>query len=173
MFFSDAGELTWNEPPPIQTVPDNNITDHFSKKELCEGNVNATLKWHFALTGMSFDSLTISFGGQAIAGARSSAQGPQPGFENQYDINWDASQKLATLFIFNVTTEVDGIFTCRVIALRGFVSFQFSSNVGVDVVGKVKKLWHSYITRIRLLSIKKLVLCNLNQSETFFQDVAC
>ena len=148
MFFSDAGELTWKEPLPVQTVPDNNITDHFSKKELLEGNTNATLRWHFALTRLSFDSLTILFGRQAIAGARSSAQGPQPGFEKQYDINWVASQNLVTLFIFNVTDEVNGIFTCRVSTVKGFLTLPFSSNVEVDVVGKAKKLWHSYITSI-------------------------
>ena len=148
MFFSGAGELTWKEPLPIQTVPDNNITDHFSKKELLEGDTNATLRWHFALIGLSFDSLTISFQGQAIAGARPSAQGPLPGFENQYDINWVASQNLVTLFIFNVTDEVNGIFTCRVSTVKGFVIFSFSSKVEVDVVGKAKTLRHSYIASI-------------------------
>ena len=147
-FFTDGGELTWKEPLPIQTVPDNNLTDHYSKTQLREGNTNATLRWHFALTGLSFDSLLILFQGQAIAGARSSAQGPQPGYENQYNINWVASQNLVLLFVFNVTTEVEGTFTCRVNAVKGFLTFPFSSNFEVDVVGKVKKLWHSYITSI-------------------------
>ena len=129
-------------------MSDNNLTDHFSKTELHEGNTNATLRWHFALTGLSFDSLLILFGGHAIAGARSTAQGPQPGFENQYDITWVASQNLVTLFLFNVTTEVNGIFTCRVNSVKGFLTFPFSSNVEVDVVGKLKKWWHSYITSI-------------------------
>ena len=145
-FFLDAGELTWKEPLPIQTVPDNNITDHLSKKQLHEGNTNATLRWHFALTGLSFDSLTILFGGQGIAAARPSAQAPVPGFENQYDINWVASQNLVTLFIFSVTTDVKGRFECQVNALRGIFPLRFSSIVEVDVVGKAKKLWHSYIS---------------------------
>lgn len=137
--FSDAGELTWKEPLPIQTVPDNNRTNHFSKKELREGNTNATMRWHFTLTDLGFHALTILFGGKIIAGVRSSAQGPQPGFENQYDIKWVASQNLVTLFIFSVTTEVDGIFTCQVYAVKGVGTFLFSSNVEVNVVGKVKK----------------------------------
>ena len=144
--FSEAGELTWKEPLPIQTVPKNNITGHFSKKRLREGNTNATLRWHFALTGLDFDSLTIFFGKQAIAGARPSLQAPARGFENQYDIYWVASQNLVTLFIFNVTTDVNGIFECRVSAVEGVVTNQFSSFVEVDVVGKAKQLWHSYIS---------------------------
>ena len=155
MFFSDTGELTWKEPLPIQTVQDNNLTDHFGKKELLEGSTNATLRWHFALTGLSFDSLTILLGGQAIAGARHSAQAPVPGFENQYDINLVTSQNLVTLFIFNVTTEVDGTFTCRVTTVKGFVTVIFSSNVEVDVVGKAKTLWHSYCTLLVLLDISE------------------
>lgn len=141
VFFpeTDAQELTWKEPLPVQTVPYNNITDHFSMKRLLEGDTNATLRWRYALIGLSFDSLSILFGGQIIAGAWSSEQGPEPGFEDKYDINWVDSQNLVTLFIFNVTTEVDGIFTCRVSARKRFGSIQFSSLVEVDVVegGKV------------------------------------
>ena len=148
MFSSGAGELTWEEPLPRQTVPDNNRTDHFSEKELLEGKTNVTLRWHFALTGLSFQSLTISFGRQPIAGVVPPAQGPQRGFENQYDINWVASQNLVTLFIFNVTDEVNGIFTCEVTTRQGFATLTFSSKVEVDVVGKAKTWWHSYITSI-------------------------
>ena len=133
----------WKEPLPIQTVQDDNLTDHFSTKELREGDINATIRWHFALTGLGFDSLTISFGGQIIAGVRSSAQGPQRGFESQYGIDWDASQNLVTLYIFRVTTELNGIFTCRVSAVKGVGTLPFSSNVQVDLLGKVNKLWHS------------------------------
>ena len=125
----------------MQIVPYDNRTDHFSEKELREGNTNATMTWQFTLTDLGFHSLTISFGGQVIAGVGPLAQGPEPGFENQYDINWVASQNLVTLLILNVTTEVNGVFTCKVTAVRENVLYPFSSYVQVNVVGKVKKLY--------------------------------
>ena len=125
----------------MQIVPYDNRTDHFSEKELREGNTNATMTWQFTLTDLRFHSLTISFGGQVIAGVGLLAQGPEPGFENQYDINWVASQNLVTLLILNVTTEVNGVFTCEVTAVRENVLYPFSSYVQVNVVGKVKKLY--------------------------------
>ena len=125
----------------MQIVPYDNRTDHFSEKELCEGNTNATLKWQFTLTDLGFHSLTISFGGQVIAGVGPFAQGPEPGFENQYDIKWVASENLVTLLILNVTTEVNGVFTCEATTVRKNVLYPFSSYVQVNVVGKVKKLY--------------------------------
>ena len=90
---------------------------------------------------LSFDSLSILFGGQNIAGVRPPAQEPLPGFENVFGINWIANQNLVILFIFNVTTEVNGTFTCLVRTVRGALTFAFSSNVQVNVVGKIKKLY--------------------------------
>ena len=137
----DAGELTWKEPLPIQTVQDDNITNHRSKilVTLNEGNTNAIIRWHFVLKDLTFHSMTIWFGGQVIAGIRSSKQGPEPGFENRFGINWIVSQNLVTLTIFNATTDVNGIFTCEVSTERGFGTFLFSSSVQVNIVGKVKK----------------------------------
>ncbi|XP_074633569.1 opioid-binding protein/cell adhesion molecule-like isoform X5 [Acropora palmata] len=112
------------------------ITDHFSKRPvtLNEGNTNATIRWHFVLVYLTFHSLTISFEGQVIAGIKSSKQGPEPGFENQFGINWIVSQNLVTLTIFNSTTDVNGVFTCEVSTERGFGTFQFSSSVEVNIV---------------------------------------
>ena len=93
---------------------------------------------------LSFDSLSIFFGGQNIAGVRPPVQEPLPGFENQFGINWIGSQNLVILFIFNVTTEVNGTFTCMVRTVRGAGTFLFSSNVQVNVVGKVKKLYCTF-----------------------------
>lgn len=137
----DAGELTWMEPLPIQTVRDYNITDHHSKiwVSLNEGNTNATIRWHFILKDLTFQSLTVWFGGQVIAGIRSSKQGPEPGFENLFGINWIASQNVATFTIFSLTTDANSLFTCEVSTVRGFGTFLFSSSVQVNIVGKVKK----------------------------------
>ena len=133
--------MTWNEPPPTKIVQALfNPVDHFSNRQLREGNINVTLSWQFDLTELSFHSLVILFDGTTIAGVKSSGFGSQPGFEKQFGIDWSANQNFVKLIIFNVTTEENGIFTCRVAAhpMTGFGSFQFKSNVQVDVVGKCK-----------------------------------
>ena len=140
--FSDGGSLTWNEPPPTQIVKAVPYTvDHNSTRQLHEGTKNATLSWQFDLTEIKFASLAIWFNGTSIAGVQSSGSGPEPGFENQFGIDWIPNQTFVRLIIFNVTTEEKGTFTCRVLALRkmaGFASFEFKSKVQVDVVGKSK-----------------------------------
>ena len=101
------------------------------------------MRWHFALADLDFHSLDIYFEEQVIAGVQSSAQGLQAGFENQFGMNWIASQNLVSLFIFNVTTEVNGVFKCAVSAVKGFAPIRFLSIVQLNVVGKVNKFYCS------------------------------
>ena len=133
--------MTWNEPPPTQIVEAAlNTVDHFSSTQLHEGTNNAILSWQFDLSDLKFTSLVILFGTTIIAGVGSSGPGPQPGFENQYGIDWISSQNFVRLIIFRVTFAQNGTFTCLVTAgeMTGFGSFQFESIVQVDVVGKLK-----------------------------------
>ena len=113
---------------------------HFSSKQLHEGTNNANLSWQFDLKDLKFTSLIIFFGTTSIAGVDSSGSGPQPGFENQFDIDWISNQNFVRLIIFKVTFEQNGTFSCRVTAGgTGFgSSYQFKSTVQVDVVGKLK-----------------------------------
>ena len=133
--------MTWNEPPPTQIVQAvANPVDHFSSRQLREGNINATLRWQFDLTELNFRSLVILFGGTTVAGViKSLGSGPQPGFENQFGIDWSFNQTFVKLIIFNVTVEENGRFTCQVYAdaVEGFAYFRFESNIQVDVVGKL------------------------------------
>ena len=133
--------MTWNEPPPTQIIqalcyP----VDHFSSRQLLEGTINANLSWQFNFTDLKFTSLVIFVGTTIIAGVGSSGSGPQPGFENQFAIDWFPNQNFVRLIIFRVTFKHNGTFTCRVTAgaATGFGSFQFESIVQVDVVGKLK-----------------------------------
>ena len=120
----------------MQAVTD--PVDHFSRRRLHEGNINATLRWQFDLTALNFDSLAILFNGTVIAGVRSQRPGLVPGFEKQFGIDWSTSPHFVKLIIFNVTVEENGTFICRVDADTdtGFISFIFESIVQVDVVGK-------------------------------------
>ena len=133
--------MTWNEPPPtqiVQTAAD--PVKHFSSRQLFEGTINATLSWHFGLTELVFNSLLIFFEGNSVARVSSSVTGTPPSYANRFGLDWIPNQNLVKLFIFNVTTEENGTFSCRAVAysLDGFSEFQFTSNVQVDVVGKLK-----------------------------------
>ena len=147
--------MTWNKPPPIQTVQAAaNPVDHFSSRQLREGNINAILSWQFDLTELNFRSLSILFEGTTVAGViKSLGSGPQPGFENQFGIDWSPNQTFVKLIIFNVTTEENGRFTCQVYAdaLKGFVYFRFESSVQVDVVGKLQVRFRNILIKIKHL----------------------
>ena len=138
--FSVGANFTWKQPAPnqiVQALPD--PVKHFSSRRLFEGAINATLSWHFGLTELTFESLLIFFGLNSVALVSSELTGTPPSYANRFGFDWIPNQNLVTLFIFNVTTEDNGTFSCRVTAdsLDGFAVFHFTSNVRVDVVGKL------------------------------------
>ena len=112
--------------------------DHFSCRKLDEGIINTTLVWNFLLNQLNFVKLVIWLNGTPIAGVGSSGPEPQPGFENQFAIDWIASENLVKLLVFDVTLVENGTFTCEVTAdeVTGYNEFQFRSHLQIDVVGK-------------------------------------
>ena len=135
--------MTWSYPPPTKVVQANsNPARHLSSRQLFEGTINATLSWQFALTDLIFKSVLIFIVGNPVTVARvsSSVIGTSPSYANRFGLDWIPNLNLVKLFIFNVTTEDNDIFSCRVTAdsLDRFTEFQFRSNVQVDVVGKRK-----------------------------------
>lgn len=138
IFFpeTDGRSLTWNEPPPTQIVQAviTNPVQHFSSRQLFEGTINATFSWHFGLRGLIFESLFILFEGDSVALVSPSLSGIRPSYVNRFGLDWIPNQNLVKLFIFNVTTEDNGTFSCRVAAdsLDRFSEFRFTSNIQVD-----------------------------------------
>ncbi|XP_068685611.1 neurotrimin-like [Montipora foliosa] len=131
--LSDGGSLTWNEPLPIQNIPDNAIVEHTNHTTLPQGTY-ASLTWRFSLSSdLTFDSLTIRFDKEAIAGIWSSGQGVVPSFEDKYGITWIPSQRI-TLGIFHVTTAQNGTFVCEVTAAKGHAIATWKSIIEVDVL---------------------------------------
>ena len=133
--------MTWIEPPPTQIIQAvHDPVKHYGSRQLYEGTINATLIWHFSLRGLIFESFIILFAGKSVARVSSSVTGTRPRYGNRFGLDWIPNQNLVKLFIFNVTTEDNGTFSCRVTAdsLDRFTEFHFTSNVQVDVVGKLK-----------------------------------
>ncbi|XP_067030281.1 uncharacterized protein [Acropora muricata] len=147
--LSDGASLTWNEPPPLLVVQAlKDPATHFSSRQLFEGTINATLSWHFGLTELLFQALAISFEGNTVACISSSVNGTRPGYANRYGLEWNPNKKLVKLFIFNVSMEDNGTFSCRVVAdsLDRYSAYQFTSNVQVDVVGTTSTPSTTYST---------------------------
>ncbi|XP_067030284.1 uncharacterized protein [Acropora muricata] len=136
--LSDAANLTWNEPLPRQVVPAvKDPKQHFSSIQLSEGTINATLSWNFSLTGLHFQAVGVSFKGKTVAIISPLVTGTRPPYGNRFGLDWIPNQNLVKLFIFNVTSDDNGRFSCRVTAESWdrFTEFHFRSNVEVDVVG--------------------------------------
>ena len=135
--------MTWNEPPPTRIVQAviTNPGQHLSSRQLFEGTINATFSWHFGLRGLIFESLFILFEGDFVARVSPSLSGIRPSYANRFGLDWIPTKNLVKLFIFKVTTEDSGTFSCRVVAdsLDRFSEFRFTSNIQVDVVGKLKE----------------------------------
>ncbi|XP_067056810.1 fibroblast growth factor receptor 3-like isoform X1 [Acropora muricata] len=145
IFFpeTDGENLTWNEPPPTQIVQAvANPVQHYSSRQLFEGTINATFSWHFSLTDLIFDFLIILFEGNFAALVSPSLTGIRPPYANRFGLDWIPNKNLVKLFIFNVTTEDNGTFSCRVNAnsLDRFSVFRFTSNIQVDVVAPPRSI---------------------------------
>ena len=139
--FSDAANLTWNEPLPRQVVPAvKDPKQHFSSIQLSEGTINATLSWNFSLTGLHFQAVSVSFKGKTVAIISPLVTGTRPPYGNRFGLDWVPNQNLVKLFIFNVTSDDSGKFCCQVTAESWdrFTEFYLTSNVQVDVAGKLK-----------------------------------
>ena len=141
--FSDGARLTWNEPPPTQTVQAvGHPVDHLSRRKLIEGTRTANFSWNFNLTELKFSFLTLAFKSKPYAIAWPSGLVVQHGLRNYVKITRWIPRRISfelRLVIFRIT---DGAFTCIVNAnkVKGNVSFPFGfhSNIQVDVVGKLK-----------------------------------
>ena len=92
------------------------------------------------MTKLNFNSLIIRLEGNSVARVSSSVTGTPPNYVNRFGLDWIPNKNLVKLVIVNVTTADDGTFSCQVTAdsLDGFSDFHFTSNVRVDVVGKLK-----------------------------------
>ena len=148
MLFLDCVSIQWKAPPPTQNISEVAVGDpveHLSRTSLLEETINGTLSWHFSLSSdLTFVTFSLKFNDTLIGKILPSGQVELlHRFRNKYAIAWFPFQRIA-LIIFYVTTEMNGIFSCTVVAQTptGFVTF--TSKNKVEVVGKL------YISLINL-----------------------
>ncbi|XP_067018977.1 uncharacterized protein [Acropora muricata] len=131
---AEGESLTWNEPPPKQTVQANLFTPsvRLSSRELHQATINASLIWQFTLTALSFTGLHLRFNGIFVGNI-----GPlavlRSKLKHRFGLDWNHNQSIIRLIIFNVTSEETGTYSCKVLA-KGLWDYEFESNVQLDVV---------------------------------------
>lgn len=129
-FNSDAQSITWNEPPPVTTVSDNNFV-HTSTVQLYEGSTNKQLNWRFNLTqqlvlvSIELEDASVIANILPPIGSVTISQA----FTARVNVTWVTGH--VTLIIFNVTASDERTFTCR-LNVPGNL---WGSNIIVDVVG--------------------------------------
>ena len=136
-FLTDGNQLTWNEPLPILTVPQSDVSRvfHRNRTRLIEDTVNASLSWYFSLSGLILNGVNLKLKTDNIAFADNQKQEVSAGFKDKYAINWIPNQRV-TLLIFKVTSEHNATFACEVVASGNGIS-TWRSEVQVYVVGRV------------------------------------
>lgn len=151
--------MIWNEPPPKQTIQAGLLGPlvHLSRRELHEGTINANLSWQFTLTALNFTFLHLRFN-RIFFGNIWPLGFSQLKLKHRFGFDWNHSQSIVRLIIFNVTSEESGTYSCKVGA-QGSLPYQFESNIQVDVVNvqvddvgklKVKSIHDSHMNILLL-----------------------
>ena len=131
-FNSDAQSITWNEPPPVTTVSDNNFV-HTSTVQLYEGSTNKQLNWRFSLT-QQLVLVSIVLEDATVVATVLQPSGSvtvSPAFTSRVNVTWVTGH--VTLIIFNVTASDERTFTCQLTVPGN----SWSSSIIVDVVGNL------------------------------------
>lgn len=133
----DGGSVTWYEPPPVQTSSDPAVF-HTANQQLREGSTKAALNWNFSLTqDLILIVVTIKLNEVTIANlVPSGPAAPASGYEERFNVSWISHS--ATLIIFNVTDDDNGLFSCELNAFQGATNKVWKRKIQVKVLGKLR-----------------------------------
>ena len=130
-FNSDAQSITWNEPPPVTTVSDNNFV-HTSTAQLYEGSTNKQLNWRFSLTQqLLLVSIELEDASLLANIGQDGSVIINQAFTSRINVTWVTGH--VTLIIFNVSVPDERTFTCQ-LSVPGN---SWRSSIIVDVVGNL------------------------------------
>ena len=140
-FISDAGSVTWYEPPPLETTSDENMEPIADSRQLQEGSTNVQLSWSFSLTPdlvLITVVLTLNGGDVATVVPSTGNAGLALGFEGRFNVT--GTSQRATLIIFNVTADDDGEFGCKLNTFEGAQNKFWRRKMKVEVVGRLESV---------------------------------
>ncbi|XP_020615552.1 neural cell adhesion molecule 2-like [Orbicella faveolata] len=132
---TDGGNVTWYEPPPVETASDPGIELTAHSRQFLQGSTHVQLSWNFSLTpDLSLSSVILRLNSVQVAAVvlLSGIAGLSSGFEGRFNFTW-ISQR-ATLIIFNVTEEDDGEFTCDLTTFQGVDQKLWKRKMKVEVL---------------------------------------
>lgn len=135
VFISDAGSITWHEPPPSQIVRDDRVT-FTSFKILTKGSFNEEVSFNFSLTAdLAIVSVTIQLNGNIVATyfpvlAKVTVGSP---YFSRFNATWVPTK--LTLIVLNVTSADKGQYRCEVLTIGGGIN-RWKRIIEVEVFGK-------------------------------------
>ena len=136
VFISDAGNITWYEPPPSQIVTDDTVT-FTSFKILTKGSFNEELSFNFSLTAdLPIVSVTIQLNGNVVATYLPSLATVKvaSAYFSRFNATWVPTK--LTLIVLNVTSADKGQYRCDVLTIRGLTLNMWKRIIEVEVFGK-------------------------------------
>ena len=136
VFISDAGSITWHEPPPSQIITDHTVT-FTSFKILTKGSFNEELSFNFSLTAdLPIVSVTIQFDGNVVATYLPSLATVKvaSAYFSRFNATWVPTK--LTLIVLNVTSADKGQYRCDVLTIRGLTLNMWKRIIEVEVFGK-------------------------------------
>ena len=137
--ISDGSSITWFEPPPVETIAvasssairtvDRNFTKGFETQ----------LSWNFSLpSGSTLITVTVELtsSNRVVATYVPQTRPSVPSdFQDRFNVTWIPSE--ITLTIFNVTTDDEDGFLCKVLSVSGGVPVTWQRKIQVTVLGKL------------------------------------
>ena len=135
--ISDGSSITWFEPPPVETITvasairtvDRSFTKGFE----------AQLRWNFSLpSGSTLITVTVELtSSNRVVATYVPQTGPSvpSDFQDRFNVTWIPSE--ITLTIFNVTTDDEDGFLCKVLSVSGGVPITWKRKIQVTVLGKL------------------------------------
>jgi len=137
MFIISDGDITWYEPPPVETISDVAVIRTVDTN-LTEGFMNE-LTWNFSLSeGSSVITVKIKLNTDTVVATyiQSLARVTVPqDFQNRFNFTWIPTK--ATLLIFSVSSADNGEFTCEVFSADESGTPTWNRNIQVNVLGKL------------------------------------
>ena len=132
MYFNSGGQsITWHEPPPVETVTDDQVV-HTNNTQLYTGSINKRLNWRFSLADDPA-SILVLFNSSGVATITPPSVTVAPGFTSRVSVTWVTG--LVTLIIFNVTAADEGVYSCQLTTKTVKI---WKRNIKVAVVGNYK-----------------------------------
>lgn len=135
VLISDAGSITWHEPPPSQIVRDDRVT-FTSFKILTKRSFNEELSFNFSLTAdLAIVFVTIQLDGNVVASYLPSLATVtvESAYFSRFNATW-VPNKL-TLIVLNVTSADTGQYCCAVLTTGSGIN-RWKRIIEVEVFGK-------------------------------------